>query len=145
MSDYEKWVSEIGITEDEVQLLTNIDNVVEVDHSNYYKNKSKLHGIGVFASKNIKKGEVIGFLYTDNKYRTPLGRLTNHSKDKNARFYTKVDFCFWLLPYSKRLNMDGIAVAEKDIKQDEEILVNYRDHFKNFPYKKILHELKHVD
>ena len=129
MSDYKKWTNEIGLTDNEIKLLTNIDNVLEISHPNYHKGKSKIHGIGIFASRDIKKGEIIGDVSVHNKYRTPLGRWVNHSKTKNAKFYTKKD-------------LNGVAIAEKNIKKNEEILVNYRDHFKNFDYKKILQELK---
>ena len=130
MNDYKKFLNEIDLTEDQVQVLVNVDNVVEVEHNNYYKEKSNIHGIGVFASKDIKKGETIGEVTINSIYRTILGRWVNHCKNKNARFY--------------HTNNNLTAVAEKNISCNEEILIDYRDHSKNIPFKKILHELKNV-
>jgi len=130
MNDYKKFLNEIDLTEDQVQVLVNVDNVIEVEHNNYYKEKSNIHGIGVFASKDIKKGETIGEVTINSIYRTILGRWVNHCKNKNARFY--------------HTNNNLTAVAEKNISCNEEILIDYRDHSKNIPFKKILHELKNV-
>ena len=81
MTDYEKYIEQIGLTEDQVQLLVNLDNVIELDSDNYYKAKSNIHGLGIFASRKIKSGEVIGDVFANN-YRTPLGRWVNHCKNK---------------------------------------------------------------
>jgi len=118
MTDYEKYIEQIGLTEDQVQLLVNLDNVIELDSDNYYKAKSNIHGLGIFASRKIKSGEVIGDVFANN-YRTPLGRWVNHCKNKNARFY--------------RVNNNLIAIAQKNINKDQEILVDYRDHTLNDP------------
>ena len=114
MNDYEKYIKEIGLTEDQIQILVNLDNVIELNNPNYYKGKSSIHGVGVFASKDIKKGNIIGDVTINNKYRTTLGRWVNHHNIKNAIFY--------------KIQNDLIAIAEEDIAKDQEILIDYRDH-----------------
>lgn len=106
-----------------------------------YVGPSKVSGIGVFASSNIKSGEVIEeapilempeeqtedlmktellnyFFGSGNNFENPAiilgyGSLYNHSYNPNARFVKNTG--------EKVLRF----VALKDIKQDEEILVNY--------------------
>ena len=119
MSDYKRFIEEIGLTEDQVQILVNLDNVIELKSKVYYKEKSNIHGVGVLASRDIKKGEIIGDVLIDGKYRTTLGRWVNHCKDKNTKFHHVDDKL--------------IAIAEKDIAKDQEILVDYRDHTLNDP------------
>tara|TARA_Y100001963_G_scaffold150997_1_gene233081 strand:- start:6876 stop:7304 length:429 start_codon:yes stop_codon:yes gene_type:complete len=94
--------------------------VVNINNNIYYKEKSNIHGYGIFAKKNIAKDEVIGkVLYIDNnneKCRSYLGRYINHSNVKNAIF--------------KEINNNFImCVCCEDINKDQEILVDYRDHF----------------
>jgi SET domain-containing protein len=96
--------------------------IVDVKNDIYTIKESSVHGTGVFAKKNIKKGDVIGIVIgfkNDNKYRSYLGRFTNHSNIKNAIF-KQID------------NNDVIAICVKDIDVNEEILVDYRDHFKKW-------------
>jgi len=106
---------DVGITQDEMQDIVNIDNVIEFDSDIYHKSTSKIHGIGVFASRYISQDSIIGLGTIDLKYRTVLGRWTNHADNCNARFY-----------YTKA--GDLIMIATKNIDADEEILVNYREH-----------------
>ena len=121
MNDYDKYLKEVNITEKQIQFLVNLDNVKETVSSIYHKSDSKIHGIGVFASRNIKKGEVIGDASINGKYRTTLGRWVNHSKNNN------VSFCY------KKNGIDMFAIADKDIVNNAEILVNYRHHTVNHP------------
>ena len=130
MDDYNKYLQEKGVTEKQFQIIVNIDNVKETTSSVYYKSDSKIHGIGVFASKDIKKGEIIGDVSEDGKYRTTLGRWINHSKNNNVSFYNKKD----------GINM--FAVADKNIVSNEEILVNYRHHTNNVNFKKAIQVIK---
>jgi SET domain-containing protein len=119
MNDYQKFIKEIGLTEDQVQILVNLDNVIELSSDIYYKGKSSIHGTGIFALRDIKKGEIIGDVLINDKHRTTLGRWVNHCKDKNTKFH--------------RVDNNFIAITEKDITKDQEILVDYRDHTLNDP------------
>ena len=112
MSDYNKMLKEMGVSEEHVQKVTNQCEVIEFDNDTYHKSNSKIHGKGVFASKDIKSKSIIGLATIDNFIKTMLGRFVNHSNDKNARLK----------------NRDLVLVAEKDILKDQEILVDYRDH-----------------
>jgi SET domain-containing protein len=86
-----------------------------------YKIKhSKIHGVGVFSTQNIQKDTVIGIpLYC--KYWifpiiTPdLGKKINHSFQCNAFLQKDNNELKWYL------------VANKDIKKNEEITINYND------------------
>ena len=93
--------------------------VINIKNDTYTKKVSSIHGFGIFAKKDINKNDIIGIVLgfeNDEKYRSYIGRFTNHSNFKNAIF--------------KELDSgDVIAVCIKNIKEDEEILVDYRDHF----------------
>lgn len=84
--DYHAAVAELGYTESEVQLIVhnNADQVAmpEGDYK-FVIDLSPIDGYGVFASKTIDAGEVIGPSRC-GIYRTPLGRMTNHAKFPNA-------------------------------------------------------------
>ena len=67
------------------------------------------------------KNDIIGVGSIDTEYKTILGRYTNHSDDNNARFY-------------HLKNNDVVMVAERDIAENSEILINYRDHVLNKIY-----------
>tara|TARA_R110001583_G_scaffold176629_1_gene331393 strand:- start:341 stop:706 length:366 start_codon:yes stop_codon:yes gene_type:complete len=114
-------LKDLNTTKEQLNTITHSGNVIEFKSDYYYKDKSKIDGYGVFASKNISKGDVIGVGSVDNKYKTILGRYTNHHDKNNARFY-----------YLK--NNDVVLVAEIDIAISTEILINYRDHVLNKIY-----------
>lgn len=90
----------------------------------YYIARSPIHGKGVFASRQIKEGEIIGtlnvspatrnghhvlWLSENRKVRVqcPL-RFVNHSEDPNACYYDTLE-----------------VVALRDIEKDEEITHDY--------------------
>jgi len=112
---YLQMLKDINFTKKEVELITSMYDVVEFDSHMYYKDKSLIHGQGVFAKKDITKGEVIGLGCIDGKCKTILGRYTNHSDKNNAMFYYLY-------------NGDVIMIAENNILKFSEILINYRDH-----------------
>ena len=112
---------DLNITKEQLNNITLSGEVLEFKSDSYYKDNSDIHNIGVFALKDILKNDIIGIGSIDNKYKTILGRYTNHSDDNNARFY-------------HLKNNDVIMVAEKDIVKDSEILINYRDHILNKIY-----------
>ena len=92
--------------------------VINIKNDFYFKGKSNVHGYGIFAKKYINNNDIIGIALsnTKEKYRTYIGRFTNHSSINNVAF--------------KELKPGKVfAVSTKDIKSGEEILVNYRDHW----------------
>jgi SET domain-containing protein len=121
MSGFSSMLKDIGVTKSQLSKITHTGEVIEINSSKYHKKKSNIHGIGVFASKNLYKGETIGIGSINQVYKTTLGRYTNHSDDNNARFY-------------HLRNNDVVMVAEKDISENDEILINYRDHVLNKLY-----------
>ena len=121
MNGFVEMLKDFNITEDQLDKITNTGEVIEFVSNVYYKDISSIHGIGVFAFKNISKKDIIGIGSIDNRYKTTLGRYTNHSDKNNARFY-------------HLKNNDIVMIAEKDISKDTEILINYRDHVLNKIY-----------
>tara|TARA_R110002020_G_scaffold119601_2_gene272848 strand:+ start:4616 stop:5011 length:396 start_codon:yes stop_codon:yes gene_type:complete len=118
---FTKMLRDLNITKEQLNTVTHHGKVIEFKSDLYYKQKSNIHGYGVFALKHIEKGDVIGIGSIDNKYKTTLGRFTNHSNLNNAMFY-----------YLK--NDDVVMVATKNIIKNTEILINYRDHVLNKIY-----------
>ena len=121
MSGFLNMLRDLNITKEQLNNITLSGEVLEFKSDSYYKDNSDIYNIGVFALKDILKNDIIGIGSIDNKYKTILGRYTNHSDDNNARFY-------------HLKNNDVIMVAEKDIVKDSEILINYRDHILNKIY-----------
>ena len=115
MTGFKSMLKDIGYSAEQLQSITDHGSVAEFKSYMYYKDKSSIHGIGVFAKKDITKGEIIGLGCIDGKYKTILGRYTNHSDKNNAMFYYLY-------------NNDVIMIAEKNIPKFNEILINYRDH-----------------
>ena len=89
--------------------------VVDDKNKNYELKKSNIEGLGVFATRIIKKGKIIGYGKINNT-RTLAGRYVNHSLHHNAKFY------------SFRDNDNMILVAESKILKGQEIVTNYRHH-----------------
>ena len=121
MYGFVEMLKDLNITKQQLNTITRSGITIEFESDFYYKDKSNIHGGGVFALKNINKEEVIGIGSIDNKYKTTLGRFTNHSDNNNCMFY-----------YLK--NNDVVMVATKNISKNEEILINYRDHVLNKVY-----------
>ena len=121
MSGFIGMLKDLNTTKEQLNTITHSGNVIEFKSDHYYRDKSKIDGYGVFASKDISRGDIIGIGSVDNKHKTILGRYTNHHDNNNARFY-----------YLK--NNDVVLVAEMDIAISTEILINYRDHVLNKIY-----------
>ena len=128
--DWYKFMEENNLTTEDVDFYLNsildtpefdktAGKVINIKNDTYTKKVSSIHGFGIFAKKDINKNDIIGIVLgfeNDEQYRSYIGRFTNHSNIKNAIF--------------KELDSgDVIAVCTKNIKEDEEILVDYRDHF----------------
>lgn len=82
--------------------------------------KSKIEGLGVFATEKIEAGNDLGIthrkieptsLYSDNLLRTPLGGFLNHSDTPN---------CF-----IQRKGKIGTLYTIRPIKANEELTVYY--------------------
>ena len=96
--------------------------VIDIENETYVKKASSIHGEGIFAVRDIKKGDTIGVVLgvkNNKKYRSYLGRFTNHSNLKNTKF-------------EKLNSKEATATCVYDIKIGEEILVDYRDHWGMF-------------
>jgi len=121
VSGFNDMLRDLNVTKQQLNTITHSGEVLEFKSNFYYKAKSNIDGYGVFALKNISKGDIIGVGSIDNKYKTTLGRYTNHHDNNNARFY-------------HLKNDDVVLVAEVDIQESKEILINYRDHVLNKIY-----------
>jgi len=120
VSDYEKFLKESNVSNDEVlewMKIMDIDNLIEIKSNKYHKSKSKIQGVGLFASKAFTKGEYIGIVSLNEK-RTTLARFTNHSDLPNIEF----DFYF----NKEHPEIQAIAYTLKAIKKNKELFVNYR-------------------
>jgi hypothetical protein len=118
--DYLKLLQENSLKEEDVDRLINspefdakVGEVIPEDTDLYCLKKSPIHKKGIFTTKKIMKGSVIGYALKDG-YRTLLGRYTNHSPFNNTIFV------------EEGRNMK--AIATEDININEEIVVNYRNH-----------------
>ena len=84
---------------------------------NYKIKKSKIHGNGVIANKNIKKNTNIGVVITYTyfiPFRTnDLGYYLNHSFKNNCKLYL--------------IDNKYSIVATKNIKKNDELTINYDD------------------
>ena len=128
--DWRKFMEENNLTTEDIDFYLNsildtpefdktVGKVINIKNNIYTKQVSSIHGFGIFAKKDINKNDIIGIVLgfeNGEKYRSYIGRFTNHSNIKNTIF--------------KELDSGNvIAVCTKNIKENEEILVDYRDHF----------------
>ena len=120
VSDYEQLLKEFNVSNDEVlewMEIMDIDNLIEIKSDKYHKSKSKIQGVGLFASKAFVKGEYVGIVDLNGK-RTTLARFANHSDLPNIEF----DFYF----NEEHTEIKAVAYTLKAIKKNKELLVNYR-------------------
>ena len=115
MFGYKEMLIDLGVDQDQMNIIVNSLNIINVKTDKYYKSDSTVHGDGIFALNDIVENKIIGLGSIDNTNKTFLGRYTNHSDNANAMFY-----------YLS--NDDVVMIARKNISKDEEILINYRDH-----------------
>lgn len=119
--DYFKAIAEFNLFEHDVRETSeNILDQIPMPFGSYKFTigLSKIEGKGVFASGNIKEGEVVGPSRI-NKMRTPLGRYTNHSKKPNAKMVLKENGDIDLVAVSNIAGYKGGQLGE-------EITVDYR-------------------
>ena len=124
INDFDLFLKEYEITEYDLNIWMeqmDVNNLVEVESVNYYKKKSQVHGFGLFANKDFKKDDHLGIVVIGDK-RCTLGRWTNHGKNNN------VDFIY--CNYDDYNEIKCICIANKNIKKNQELIVNYRNHNK---------------
>ena len=121
--DYFNMLNEYGLNEEDVNRMINskefdkiAGEVIDEPSELYYKAPSEIHKQGMFAKIKFFKNDFMGYGVKDKK-RSLIGRYTNHSSLNNSEF----------IQFNKS---DVILIATKDIKINEEILVNYRHHSK---------------
>ena len=115
MLGYKKMLLDLELSQDQMDIVVESLNVINVKTTKYYKDNSKIHGEGIFATNSMVVGSIIGLGSIDEVNKTFLGRYTNHSDNANAMFYYMA-------------NGDVVMISEKYINKGEEILINYRDH-----------------
>ena len=103
----------------DISLTIKTTNITEskTKDKKYNVSKSKLGGKGIFASKDLKKGDTIGLLHTiielGSKYNfTELGEMHNHNDEPNC--------------HNEKINNKRYLVASTDIKKGEELTTDYR-------------------
>jgi hypothetical protein len=110
--DYKLFLEQIGLNQEQMNKIVDTDDLIDFPNSVYLELKdSTIHGKGLFALKEFKKGETICAGRIDGK-RTPAGKFINHSFENNV------------VPI--KVNDDIYAVASKNIHVNEELLVDYR-------------------
>lgn len=109
-----------------------------------YLSTSKVHGIGLFASENIKEGAVvwqynsyIDQIFTIRKFRSICSSVNHYglrhlyasSYKRNDKYYYITDNARFINHSEENFNIkfsdDYTEIACHDIKKDEEILENY--------------------
>ncbi len=80
--------------------------------NNYAIRPSPIHGKGVFAQKPFRKGDFINTHFDKDDNITEFGSFLNHSSDPSARS-------------TKQKDKSYQTYAEKDVKEDDEVTVNY--------------------
>ena len=78
----------------------------------YKIGKSKIHGKGLIATKNLVAGDLIGLSHINNKATFDVGKFHNHSDNANA--------------VNVKIGNERYLIVESPIKKGEEITVNYR-------------------
>jgi len=102
-------------------------------HRKIYESKSDIHGIGLFAKKYIKKGEVIALIKGKILYRIVVDKKTSSSGPnwigigKNKWINPKMYFDHINHSCNPNAGIKGskTVVALRDIKMNEEITIDY--------------------
>jgi SET domain-containing protein len=111
--DYTDFLNEYGFTQEFVDVILKLDTMDDKDPTSLVVIKdSVIEGVGMFAVRDITKGELIARARV-NGVRVLAGRYTNHSPTPNAIFVLEE-------------SMDLSMVASQDITSGEEVTINYR-------------------
>lgn len=78
----------------------------------YKIGKSKIHGKGLIAKKNLKPGDLVGLSHSNAQIASEVGQYVNHSDNPTA--------------ISELVGNDRYLIVSKPIKKGEEISVDYR-------------------
>lgn len=112
--DYDYMLYKTGLTEEEVQILVNKDNLLENSGLQDFELKdSPIHGVGYFTTVEYKNGDKIGEALIRGD-RTELGRWVNNSCRPN----TVAEF---------KDSDNGMVYASRDILKGEELTISYID------------------
>ena len=113
IEDYGTFLTQIGMSQPDMdKIVENEDDQIDMPEGYFVEVKpSKIHGNGLFATKDFKAGELICPGRINGK-RTPAGRYMNHSTNANVA--------------PEKVGEDMNVIALRDIYQGEELLVNYR-------------------
>lgn len=113
IEDYSVFLTQIGMSQPDMdRIVENEDDQIDMPEGYFVEVKpSKIHGNGLFATKDFKAGELICPGRINGK-RTLAGRYTNHSTNANV--------------VPEKVGDDINAVALRDIYKGEELLVDYR-------------------
>jgi hypothetical protein len=87
VADYGTFLTQIGMSQPDMdKIVENEDDQIDMPEGYFVEVKpSKIHGNGLFATKDFKAGELICPGRINGK-RTPAGRYMNHSTNANAVF-----------------------------------------------------------
>ena len=115
-----------------------------MDKYKVYIGKSEIHGVGLRAIKDIKQHETVFYYRSKNTFQLPIQALLQNRVDKRViqtlcRLYYCDENHIYLqkeptlnfvnfLNHSKDSNMyfsQGYYIAKTDIKQDEELTLNF--------------------
>ena len=121
-NDYQRFLSESGITEEAVRAVTESGELFHLPMGNIEIRRSERHGDGLFAKQSFFTSDVIAPALLDGQ-KTEAGRYTNHSGKPNAKMVVR-----------DASNID--LVATKEI-QREEITTDYRDNLRVQGWKRI--------
>ena len=112
--DFKLFLTEIGLNQEEMDKIVSIEHDLMDMPEGYFTElrPSKIHGNGLFATKSFEQWDVVCPCRIKGK-RTPGGRFVNHSHKNN------------LMPV--RIGDDLYVLAIRDIYENEELLLNYRD------------------
>jgi hypothetical protein len=114
IEDYGTFLTQIGMSQPDMdKIVENKDDQIDMPEGCFVEVKpSKIHGNGLFATKDFKAGELICPGRINGK-RTPAGRYMNHSTNANVA--------------PEKVGDDLNAIATRNIYRGEELLVNYRE------------------